>query len=561
MKRKNKRMVSLLLAVCMVVATILSGCTSEREMVSLFNDKDANFIIIRSAEADSKVITIASELRQKIIDALDVSIPFKPDTVKHKEGQMEVNIGITNRPESQAIYDEIMKKNKNNGMDWAIRVNDEYIYIVGATDESLQVATDTFFANFCRDMSAQVPTDYKYLYHYENEENNFTLCGTKDLSDYSIVTPRYNMSYLVGREIEELQSELMLATGTSLEEKTDAAKEADCEIIIDHTKRSGTPKCASEDEYYIQMKGKKLYVCGGSDAATAIAVKEVTKMVKEGKAIDKKTNIKGSYEKAVKSYENYYSMTFHDEFDTYDTSVWTAQTGGFNNNSEGAGKPTSFSDAADMIYTKDGNLVMEAQNKPDQYLSSEIRTTNSVWYKYGFVEISAKLDNSKGIVPAFWLLGFSGQEYHSEIDIFECFGDPTFIKATPLAHVDGSNATEGSDVYYCGAVKNHWEETLFKLTDGESFADEYHTFGCEWNETSVKWVYDGRVFLEIDTTYDNRSMKTFNGAQQIIFSVYGGCDIADLTGYPDETTDWSKNKMVIDHIRLYQMPGQELSNK
>ena len=545
----------------MLFTTILSGCAPESKQVALFNGDDANFIIIRSADANEEVISIASDLRQRIIDKLDIQIPYKPDTVKHQEGQIEVNIGLTNRESTKTIYDEILAANANNGMDWAIQVEDEFIYIVGATDEALRVAVHTFYGNFCRDVKATIKSDFKYLYHYENEENNFEMNGTKDMSQYCIVTPQYNMSYLIGREITELQSEIMTATGSNVVEKMDSEKETEYEIIVGNTERSGSPKCSSEDEYRIKMNGKKLYISGGSDAATAIAVKEVARMVKEGKSIDSKTNVTGSYAKTMKKYENYYSLTFGDEFDTFDTSIWNAATGNFNNNSAGADKPTAFSNASDMIYTEDGKLILKAKETSDKYLSTEIRTDNSIWYKYGFIEISAKLDVSKGIVPAVWLLGFAGQQFHGEIDVFECFGNPTTIKATPLSWVDGSNTEDPSGVYYCGALKPPYDESFFTLPEGETFADEYHTFGIEWNETTVKWTYDGRVFLEIDTTFDSRAQQTFGGSMQVILTCYGGCDIANLTGYPDETTDWSKNYMAVDYLRLYQLPGQELVRK
>ena len=184
-----------------------------------------------------------------------------------------------------------------------------------------------------------------------------------------------------------------------------------------------------------------------------------------------------------------------------------------------------------------------------------------MWYKYGLIEIRAKINCSQGICPAFWLLGFSANEYYSEIDIFECFGNPTNIKATPLAHVDKSNTTETTDVYYCGAVEDHMKETFYRPDEGDSFADEYHTFGLEWDENSMRWVFDGRVFLEIDTTVDERARETFNGLQQIIFSVYGGCNVAKQTGFPDASTDWENNGLTVDSLRLYQLPGQELAIK
>ncbi len=553
-----RKKVAFLLAVCMFFVTALAGCGKEEsKQVALFDGDDANFVIVRSDNADTEVKEIAATLRQDIIKKLDISVANKPDVFKHQEGQIEVNIGLTNRERSQELYEEVIAANENNGMDWIVQMEGEYIYIVGATNEALAVAAKSFYGNFCRDVASTIAEDFRFLYHFESEENNFEFCGSKDMSSYCVVTPQYNMSYLIGREVTALQSEILAATGSNVVEKMDSEKETECEIIIGNTKRDGTPECTSEDEYRIKMKGKKLYVCGGSDAATAIAVKEVARMVSEGESIDAKTDIKGSYEKTVKSYENYYSLTYGDEFDTFDSAIWSVAEGTYVNVRSTTEKITAFANTSENLYIEDGNLVLKTIDKPDTIISTELRTDESMWYKYGLLEISAKMDASTGICPAFWTLGLDASEFHGELDIFEFFGKDGRIKATPISHADGTGDAK-SGVYYCGAMKSPYEESFYSLPEGETFADEYHTYGLEWDETSVRWVYDGRVFLEIDTTFDTRAKKSFSSAMQIILTVYGGNDVAGLTGLPDETTDWSKNYMKVEHLRLYQTPEQEL---
>ena len=206
------------------------------------------------------------------------------------------------------------------------------------------------------------------------------------------------------------------------------------------------------------------------------------------------------------------------------------------------------------MYTQDGVLYLKATQETDRYTGVEMRTENSMWFKYGFIEVSAKIACTPGQLAAFWLLGNASQDYHSEIDVFEACKD--YVKATPLSWVAKSVSGAGSNTYYCGWDGDQKTDSFMHF-DGSDMEDEFHTYGVEWTEDHVTWVYDGREFLTINTTVDERAVATFNGLQQVILTLYSGCNIIDC-GFPDETTDWNKGIFAIDYMRLYQLPGQEL---
>lgn len=325
----KKKILTMLLCISMTM-TLLSGCGGKS--IALFSGDEANFIIVRSADADSETTKIAGNLRQTIADSLGVTVNYKPDTIQHTDGQLEINVGITNRPDSQAVYDEVANETETNGLDYIIKQTGDYIYIIGMSTQALQNGVDYFAKEFLSTVKSSMDGNYRYVYaHSGNTEHPFTINGNADISKYKIVTPKYNMSYLVGREVEILNNSLMETNGLRLQEATDWEEETGYEILIDDTKRSEEFKPLDSDQYRIKVNQNKVYIIGGSDEATAVAVKEFQKMVLSGEGIDEKTDIIGSYAETVKAYENYYSLTFQDEFDTIDTSVWTYVNGITNN--------------------------------------------------------------------------------------------------------------------------------------------------------------------------------------------------------------------------------------
>lgn len=554
MKKRNRK-ISCLLAFVMLLTTMLSGCGGTGEKMSLFTDGKANFIIVRSNDATNEERQAANELRQIITDNLGITPTYKPDTVKHQEGTLEIVLGKTNRPHTEEVYKELANKQENNGLDYIIKQKQDYIYIMGMTTDALTSAIEYFKDNFLKDTKGGIAKNYTYVYNYKSEKGEFAIAGNSDVSSYRIVTPRYNMSYLVGREVTPLSTKLMYATGYTIPVVTDNEAETEYEIIIDNCKRDGIPEVSDADAYYIKVVGKKVYLGGGSNEATSMAVRKFAEMVEAGKSLDKSADIKGSYAKDIKEYDNEYSLTLADEFDTIDRDLWNISEGRYSHSpNPDDPRVTYFSADSKNLYTKDGVLYMVPTIESDRYNGVEMRTDNSVWFKYGFIEVSAKIHSDSGQLGAFWILGNAAQDYHGEVDIFEACHD--YIKATPLSWVGKTVTGAGSDTYYCGWDGDQKTDSYLYF-ENDDLANEFHTFGVEWTEDHITWVYDGREFLTINTTVDDRAKATYNGLSQIILTQYSGCNVID-SGWADETTDWENARMAVDYMRLYQLPGQEL---
>ena len=160
------------------------------------------------------------------------------------------------------------------------------------------------------------------------------------------------------------------------------------------------------------------------------------------------------------------------------------------------------------------------------------------------------------------MLGNQNNEIAGEFDLFEGLGEKCLknnsIKCTTITHAkDASKYKSGT--MYLGAI-NNVEESFYSLGN-DTWDDEYHTIGCEWTPTSFKYVIDGDVFIDIDTTQGEQAWYTYNGMMQIVLTHYTGNDVCTpFTGLPDSTTDWKNNNFTIDNIRLYQNSDGVLQN-
>jgi beta-glucanase (GH16 family) len=106
---------------------------------------------------------------------------------------------------------------------------------------------------------------------------------------------------------------------------------------------------------------------------------------------------------------------------------------------------------------------------PFKYISGNINSRDGHSQTYGFFEARMKLPATTAGWPAFWLFPYNWVTgVQVELDIMECFGDPNVIQQT--------NQMPGATV---------------RLVKTNIYTGVYHTFGCEWTSTYVKFYVDG----------------------------------------------------------------------
>ena len=226
-------------------------------------------------------------------------------------------------------------------------------------------------------------------------------------------------------------------------------------------------------------------------------------------------------------------LVWFDEFDgngTINTNNWNYETGG---GGWGNQEVQNYTNSLNNIYKENGILKIKViKESNNTYTSARITTKNKFDFKYGRVDIRAKLPSLAGTWPALWMLGANIDSVSwpscGEIDIMEQFEDKSYVQST--CHWQSSSTTDYAPVSY-------------GLPVDLNTPTEFHVYSLIWAEGSVKTLLDGNQFYAMNTN----SNMPFDANFFFIFNVaMGGTNGGTID--PNFTND----AMEVDYIRVYQ---------
>ncbi|WP_457420800.1 glycoside hydrolase family 16 protein [Roseateles sp. P5_E7] len=247
---------------------------------------------------------------------------------------------------------------------------------------------------------------------------------------------------------------------------------------------------------------------------------------------------------------NIWSLVWSDEFDGSAGTVPNAANWNYDlGNKEASGWGNHefqyyTSNARNAQMDGAGMLVITAEkasnpgpcwnDKPCDFTSARIHTSNKANFTYGKVEARMKLPSGPGIWPAFWSLGQTGQwPAGGEIDIME------FIGKTP-------NATYGTlhGPGYSGA------QGIGKPRDfGGPVANDFHTYTIIKRPNEIIWQVDGVEFHRLTPALlPAGGTWVFEKPFFVILNLAIG---GDWPGSPDATTVLPA-QMKVDWVRIYK---------
>jgi len=236
-----------------------------------------------------------------------------------------------------------------------------------------------------------------------------------------------------------------------------------------------------------------------------------------------------------------YTLVWSDEFSdaSLNNSNWNQEIG--NNNGWGNNELEYYTKSLKNTFLSNGNLIIEARREVTgsfNYTSGRMTTQGKRVFKYGRIDIRAKLPVDKGLWPALWMLGSNindvGWPSCGEIDIMELVGDYPNRTTGTLHWGSSSNAHiyKGADYY---------------LTTGD-FSEEFHVFSIVWQEDNIKWYVDDNLFYTKTTNDLGVEINPFSLDQFFIFNVAVG---GNWPGSPDGTTQFPQ-RMFVDYVRVFQ---------
>lgn len=242
-------------------------------------------------------------------------------------------------------------------------------------------------------------------------------------------------------------------------------------------------------------------------------------------------------------------LAWSDEFDgeAIDKSKWEQTVDG---EGDGNNDLQYYTDRSKNSYVEDGVLYIKAIKESYQgsagsknYTSARLSTLNKGDWKYGKIEIKAKLPFGKGVwsairmLPTDWIYG--GWAASGEIDIMESVN----------LKVGESNEIHGT-LHYGGK----WPDNIHtgeSYTPKSSVVDEYHIYTIEWEEHEIRWYVDGYHYqTQTDWHSDSGDYPApFNQRFHLILNVAVG---GSWPGNPDQATSFPQT-MAVDYVRVFEL--------
>ena len=242
-----------------------------------------------------------------------------------------------------------------------------------------------------------------------------------------------------------------------------------------------------------------------------------------------------------------YVQVWGDEFNTPglpDSTKWGYEIGKIRNNE----LQYYTSKRLENVRIEDTVLVIEARKEKysgADYTSASIISRGIGDWKYGKIEISAKVPTGKGTWPALWMMPtnseYGGWPRSGEIDIMEYIGvEPQKLHYT--CHFEGTDGT-GHQSSGTGStfISNPYNQFI--------------KYTMIWTPDKIEWYANDRKFHEYrkQPTFDYRRWPFDKEFYLILNLAYGGV----WGGYAGVDDTKLPHKFLIDYVRVYQLQDTE----
>lgn len=481
--KKTGKLLSLLLALCTLA---LCACTitypddaptdtkqptvTEPTLRGTVLSHISDYAVIYPTKATDGEKTAAMQ----IINALDSSRRADVDFVTGDipKNNREILVGNTNRAASKTAIAALDKDR-----DFSVSFNKDEVVIAAKTDAALADAVAYFLGTV---LTADIS-------HYS--------VGTVDTQLYN-----YPLSGFFGLSLDALKisyaTKEMLPVATSLQTYIHDVTGADVAIALGGSGniRLSLDETMERAKYLVEPAGGLVTLRGGTVLALSEAVRAITSKSLGGAAVtlDGESTIPLTM-KDIKSGKEM-QLVWYDEFDgsALNSAYWSLTDRMYGNSK------ITTSTSKKNFEVADGDATMRVWKSGDVFTTNSTLTTmNRMSFRYGYLEIYAKVPTTSGTFPSFWL---QSAEQHradksimTEVDVFEIY---TKNKMECTLHKWEMNESGGSS-HHC------WNDPKVKVysdADWSTLSTDYHRYGFGWTETEMYFTVDGKLYATFDIT-------------------------------------------------------------
>ncbi len=318
---------------------------SDDGSISVFSNYMFSFTLVRDSN-NTKLTLMAAEMADTLMKNTKAVIPVAPNNSDAEVGDFKIVIGVhPKHPESKAIYDELREERADCAMDYCLRLSGTCLYIIGATDTSLQMAVDYFIETFGQNDDGVIPANYNYI---SRDPHKTYLLGGKNIGSYTAIRVEKYPNYMVMQAARDLQDLIQSQGGYIIDIKkgTDGMASAQNEIRVGgmndrvavdrkynthftaendaqySTIHSDGLMDGVEDSYYeVKFEGTNLILNGGSNYAVNAGTQVLLSALNQKGDFAQGNVISGDYVSQIAYWKGVDSKnTDEDGYDTrYDT--------------------------------------------------------------------------------------------------------------------------------------------------------------------------------------------------------------------------------------------------
>lgn len=251
----------------------------------------------------------------------------------------------------------------------------------------------------------------------------------------------------------------------------------------------------------------------------------------------------------------YNDLVWSDEFDgngVINSTKWHHQTQLPNGGSWFNGEVQHYTNLITNSFVNNGflNIVAKKETYTNQGVTKQYtsaRLNSKFAFKYGRVDIRAKIPTNQGTWPAIWLLGKNINELGGfwqpdfgttnwpacgELDIMEHGITPW----QPAGFVQSAIHTPSS----FGNTVNHGG------TIASNLGNDYNVYSMNWSPFQITFLLDGVPFYTYNPAVKNENTWPFDAEQYLLLNIAMGGVAGNIPG------NFTQASMEIDYVRIYQ---------
>ena len=244
------------------------------------------------------------------------------------------------------------------------------------------------------------------------------------------------------------------------------------------------------------------------------------------------------------------SLIWSDEFDyegSPDIDKWHHQTIPPNNGSWWNGELQHYTDRLENSYVNNGTLKIKAKKEQYEFDGfsksyTSARLNSKFSFRYGRIDIRAKLPKGSGTWPAIWTLGANINEIGNYFGTQ--FGDVGWPACGEIDIMEQNGWDKNSVIGHL-----HWEDNSGQYKNKgdtksiENSYDEFHTYSLVWDSSKISILLDDNTFFSMTNTSNN----PYDNDHYLLLNIAVG---GNLGG--DVPSNFSEEIMEIDYVRIYQ---------